>query len=387
MSKDIVGATAPARGTTRMRRRNKRRRIINAAPGTLQIDPDSQAPVLSAIGFDTENLYEAAIAAPLQLQALRQQWNCLWVNVHGLGDAKVLESIGQTFGLHPLCLEDIVNVRQRAKVEEYPGYRFVVLRVVAQQGHGLQYSQVSLIAGSNFVLTFFERSEDPFNAVRERLRKKNVRIRNGGANYLAYSLIDCLIDQYFPILEGLGERVEELQDEALMRPTHETVGRINEMKRDLLDLRRAIWPLRDELSALMRADAFVGTETATYLRDAHDHAIVLIDLLESLREISGSLMDLYLSSMSNRMNEVMKLLTIISTIFIPLTFISGVYGMNFNTEASPYNMPELNAYWGYPMAVLSMVLTGSGFVWLIWRKGWFAPTVQPIESPKRSSNG
>lgn len=362
--------------SARSRRRNKRKRIIGAAPGTLTIDPDSPIPTLSAMGYDDKTLQEVPVATVAQLPALKQKWPCLWLNVHGLGDAKVLEEIGRIFGLHPLCLEDIVNVRQRAKVEEYEGYRFIVLRVVAL-GPPLQHAQVSLIAGAGFVLTFFERSEDAFHPVRERLRKNNVRIRHGDANYLAYSLIDCLIDQYFPILEGLGERVEELQDEALMRPTHETVGRINEMKRDLLDLRRAIWPLRDELSALMRADAFAGTETATYLRDAHDHAIVLIDLLESLREISGSLMDLYLSSMSNRMNEVMKLLTIISTIFIPLTFIAGIYGMNFNTESSPWNMPELNAYWGYPMAMLSMAITGCGFAWLIWRKGWFAPTVDP----------
>lgn len=361
---------------TRLRRRNKRRRIIGSAPGTLTIDPESPKPILSAIGFDATQLEEMASVNVGDLPALRRKWSCLWVNVHGLGDAKTLESIGQTFGLHPLCLEDIVNVRQRAKVEEYPGYRFIVLRTVSL-GPPLQHAQVSLIAGDKFVLTFFEKAEDGFSPVRDRLRKKNVRIRNGGANYLAYSLIDCLIDQYFPILEGLGERVEELQDEALMNPSHETVGRINEMKRDLLDLRRAIWPLRDELSALMRADAFAGTETATYLRDAHDHAIVLIDLLESLREIAGSLMDLYLSSMSNRMNEVMKLLTIISTIFIPLTFIAGIYGMNFNTESSPWNMPELNAYWGYPMAMLSMFITGAGLAWVIWRKGWFSPAVKP----------
>jgi magnesium transporter len=370
-----------ARGT-RLRRRNKKRRAIGVAPGTLTIDPESPAPILSAMGYTQEALQEVPVTAPSQLPALKREWPCLWLNVHGLGDAKVLEEIGRIFGLHPLCLEDIVNVRQRAKVEEYEGYRFIVLRVVAL-GPPLQHSQVSLIAGQGFVLTFFERNEDPFHPLRERLRKNSVRIRQGGANYLAYSLIDCLIDQYFPILEGLGERVEELQDEALMRPTHETVGRINEMKRDLLDLRRAIWPLRDELSALMRADAFAGTETATYLRDAHDHAIVLIDLLESLREISGSLMDLYLSSMSNRMNEVMKLLTIISTIFIPMTFIAGVYGMNFNTSASPWNMPELDAYWGYPLAMLTMVLTGLGFAWLVWRKGWFAPTVNPKAPPPR----
>ena len=366
----------------RLRRRNKKRRVIGVAPGTLTIDPESPVPVLSAMGYTNTELQEVPSATVGHLAALKKEWPCLWVNVHGLGDAKILEEIGRVFGLHPLCLEDIVNVRQRAKVEEYEGYRFVVLRVVAL-GPPLQHSQVSLIAGQGFVLTFFERNEDPFHPVRDRLRKNHVRIRQGGANYLAYSLIDCLIDQYFPILEGLGERVEELQDEALMRPTHETVAHINEMKRDLLDLRRAIWPLRDELSALMRADAFVGTETATYLRDAHDHAIVLIDLLESLREISGSLMDLYLSSMSNRMNEVMKLLTIISTIFIPLTFIAGVYGMNFNTDASPWNMPELNAYWGYPFAMLSMLLTGLGFAWLIWRKGWFAPTVDPKTPPVR----
>lgn len=346
---------------------------VGAAPGTLQLDPSAPKPVITLLAYGDNGVFEQKLDNLSGLPALREAWPKLWLNVDGLGDLQTLESLGQMFEIHPLTLEDIVNVRQRPKVEEFERYQFVVMRVISAD-RPLSTVQMSLLVGDNFVLTFCEREDNYFGAVRERLRKKGPRIGNNGADYLAYCLIDALVDCYFPILEDCGEQADALQEEVLLHPTVQTAGRINDLKRDFIELRRAVWPLRDELNGLMRSKRFQQGETATYLRDTHDHALMLIDILESGREINNGLMDLYLSSVSNRMNEVMKVLTIISTVFIPLTFITGLYGMNFNTASSPYNMPELNWYWGYPLALASLLLTGTGISVFMWRLGWFRST-------------
>lgn len=355
--------------------------MVGAPPGTLQLDPEAPKPKLFGVALVQDELVERELAGPSDLAVLRSQATWLWLSVEGLGDLRVLEGIGSCFNLHPLTLEDLVNVRQRPKVEEFDAYQFIVLRSFGLE-ESLHSRQVSLVVGDNFVVTVKEQVDPLFAPVRERLRKRGGKMQQGGAPYLAYSLLDSAIDTYFPLMEALGERVEELQEEALLRPAPSTAAAINQLRRDLLELRRAVWPLRDELAKLLRSKRFEDNETATYLRDVHDHTIVLIDLLESLREVSSGLMDLYLSSVSNRMNEVMKLLTVISTIFIPLTFIAGLYGMNFNTDRSPYNMPELNAYWGYPMALGSMAVTGLALSWLMWRKGWFTQVLPQEPTPK-----
>lgn len=354
-----------------MKRRRRRSPLVGAPPGTLQVDPEAPKPKLYVQALVQDELVEREVQSMAEVVALRRQARWVWLSVDGLGDVRVLEELGAAFGLHPLTLEDIVNVRQRPKVEEFETYQFIVLRT-PYLGESLYSRQISILVGDEFVVTIKEQADAIFVPVRERLRKRGGRMQQGGAVYLAYSLLDSAIDAYFPLMEALGERTEALQEEALLTPDSQTAAKINQLRRDLLELRRAVWPLRDELSSLLRSQRFVGGETATYLRDVHDHTIVLIDLLESLREVSSGLMDLYLSSVSNRMNEVMKVLTIISTIFIPLTFITGLYGMNFNYERSPYNMPELNAYFGYPMALLTMALTSLGFATFIWRKGWFS---------------
>lgn len=365
-----------------MKRRRRRSPLVGAPPGTLQLDPEAPKPKLFGVALVGGELVERELADPAEVATLRAQASWLWLNVEGLGDLRVLEALGSCFGMHPLTLEDMVNVRQRPKVEEFDAYQFIVLRCFGLEA-SLRSRQVSLVVGDNFVVTVNEQVDTLFAPVRERLRKRGGRMQQGGAPYLAYSLLDSAIDTYFPLMEALGERVEELQEEALLRPAPSTAAAINQLRRDLLELRRAVWPLRDELAKLLRSKRFEDNETATYLRDVHDHTIVLIDLLESLREVSSGLMDLYLSSVSNRMNEVMKLLTVISTIFIPLTFIAGLYGMNFNTDRSPYNMPELNAYWGYPMALGSMAVTGLALSWLMWRKGWFTQVLpQETAHPK-----
>jgi magnesium transporter len=356
-----------------MRRRRRKTTRVGAPPGTLQVDPQAPRPVITVLAYGNDQVLEQKVEDLGTLPALRQVWPKIWLNIDGLGDQRVIENLGSMFNIHPLTLEDIVNVRQRPKVEEFEHYQFVVMRVIAAD-RPLSTVQMSLLVGDNFVLTFCEREDNYFGAVRERLTKKGPRIGQAGAEYLAYCLIDALVDCYFPILEDCGEQADSLQEEVLLRPTVDTAWRINDLKRDFIELRRAVWPLRDELNGLMRSKRFQQGDTATYLRDTHDHAIMLIDILESGREINNGLMDLYLSSVSNRMNEVMKVLTIISTVFIPLTFITGLYGMNFNPEASPYNMPELNWYWGYPSALLSLLLTGIGISVFMWRLGWFRPT-------------
>ena len=357
------------------RRRRKRPSItVGAPPGTLNIDVNAPKPVITAYAYDGETLQEHKDAAPESLAALRKAWPLVWVNVDGLGDAKTLETVGSVFGLHPLSLEDIVNVVQRPKVETYDTYQFVVLRMISLRSDPPS-DQMSLVLGKDFVLTFQERAGDCFDPVRLRLRKNTPRLRACHADYLAYALIDALIDSYFPLLEQTNERLDDLQDEVLMNPSPQTVHAINRFKRDLITVRRAIWPLRDELSVLGREGSMMRPETRIYVRDCYDHTIVLMDMLETQREIAGGLMDVYLSSVSARMNEVMKVLTIIATIFIPLTFIAGVYGMNFNPAVSPWNMPELNAYWGYPLCWATMIGTAAVFIGFIWRLGWFKSAV------------
>ena len=351
-----------------MKKRKKRGITVGVAPGTLQVDRDALPSVLTALAYDTTRFVEIQLKNAAEIPQLRRDWPNVWVNVDGLGNAATLQAVGDIFGLHPLALEDVVNVQQRPKVENYEHCVFVVLRMVIL---GEQSDQMSLFFGKDFVLTFQERPGDCFNNVRSWLRKADTPVRKRKVDFLAYSLIDALIDHYFPLLETLGEQVEDLQTDVIMRPDSSMVVSITRIKRDLLRMRRAIWPLRDELSVMTRNGAFLNGDTSTYLRDCYDHTLLLIDTVETLRDITNSLMDAYLSAVNNRMNEIMKTLTIIATIFIPLTFVAGVYGMNFNAAVSPYNMPELNWYWGYPAAWALMGFVGLASTGFMWHKGWF----------------
>jgi magnesium transporter len=244
-------------------------------------------------------------------------------------------------------------------------------------GH-LESEQVSLFLGPDFVVTFQERPGDCLEPVRERIRKKVARIRDAGPGYLTYSILDAVIDHFFPLLEAYGERLETLEDRIILRPDRSVVAEIHDMKRELLYVRRAIWPQREALNTLVRDDIpHISAETRLYLRDCYDHCVRLIDLVETYREVCSDLMDLYLSSISNRMNEIMKVLTIISTLFIPLTFVVGVYGMNFDT-ASPWNMPELKWYFGYPLCLALMAAITVGQIFFFRRKGWIGqPRLPP----------
>jgi magnesium transporter len=359
---------ARARSAPGPRRRGRRARkpAPGSAPGTLHIDPHAPATRISLLAYD--NGTEVTEANGLTVEDLRAavaRWPLVWVNVTGLGDEAVLRGTGELFGLHLLALEDVVNVVQRPKFEEYETSLFIIVRIPTF-GKRLESEQLSLFVGQRHVLTFQEREGDCFDPVRERLRKGRRRIRNSGPDYLAYALIDAVIDSYFPVAEQVGERLDDLQEKVIAGDAgEETLGEIHLIRNDLLTLRKLVWRHRDTLNQLIRDDSeLIQTETKVYLRDCYDHAHQLVDLVENYRETAASLTELYVSAVSNRLNEVMKVLTVIATIFIPLTFISGVYGMNFE------HMPELGWEWSYPACLFLMSAVAVGLLLFFRRRGW-----------------
>jgi len=345
-------------------------------PGTLNIEADAQPPVIVLIDYNETRATHQIVSAPEECIPYLDSESVSWVDVQGLGSEDILQRLGQVFNLHPLVLEDIVNVPQRPKVEDdYENYLVIISRmVIPKQGGGFYSEQVSFILGKHYLLTVQEEPEhDCFEQVRLRIRYNKGSIRKLGADYLAYTLLDSIIDGFFPVLEAYGEQIEDLEDEVISKPTRQTLSKIYRVRRELLNLRRAIWPQRDAIAMLIRDDndSLISDRVQVYLRDCYDHAVQILDMVETYRELTSGLMDVYLSAVSNKMNEIMKLLTVVSSIFIPLTFIAGVYGMNFNTEKSPWNMPELNWYWGYPLCLAAMALTAAGLIYFFWRRGWF----------------
>jgi magnesium transporter len=354
----------------------RRRMPPGTPPGTLIVDPEALHPVIRVMAYGPEGFVEQEVPDPRRVRDFLGKWPVIWVNVEGLGSVETIQTLGEIFDLHSLALEDVLDVHQRPKVEEYDQYLFVVARM-PMSGERLDTEQFSLFLGPHFVLTFDERPGDCLEPVRERLRHKRGRLRDANADYLAYALLDAIVDSYFPLLEDYGERLETLEDEVITRPTHDIVSRVHKVKRDLLTLRRAIWPQREAINSLFRdVTPLVTDETRVYLRDCYDHTVQVLDLVETYRELGADLMDVYLSNVSNRINEVMRVLTVIAVIFIPLTFIAGVYGMNFNPDRSPWNMPELNWYWGYPFSLTLMAVVAVGQLVFFWRRGWLgAPKV------------
>ncbi len=359
------------------RRRRKprfsRRSKPGDLPGLLQPDPESPPPVVHVIAYGPDQLLEKRVTDCQQVRDLVGKAPVTWINVEGLGDANTIRSIGELFHLHPLALEDVVNTHQRPKAEPYQGSLFIVARM-AELNDRLETEQISLFLGQNFVVTFLEDPGDAFDTVRQHLRHSQGRIRSSNAGYLAYALLDAVVDGYFPVVEEYGERLDEIEDEVVSRPSRATIAWAHQVKRDLRGLRRAVWPLREAINALSRDQSeFIDAETRVYLRDCYDHTVQIIDIVETYRELDADLTDLYLSSLSNRLNEVMKVLTIIATIFMPLSFIASIYGMNFNPQASPYNMPELNWRYGYPFALGLMLVTAVGMYWFFRYKRWVGP--------------
>lgn len=354
---------------SRARKKNRHRHPPGTPPGTIAIDPQSPRPQLRVMAYGPSGFVERDITDLAELANLRAASAVLWLDVQGLGDAAIVEALGSVFGLHRLALEDVVNVHQRSKVEVYEGNVFVVVRQPEAE-RPLVTEQVSLFLGSDFVLSFQDRPGDCFDPVRARLRREGP-IRSRGADYLLYALVDATVDSWFPVLERYGEALETAEDTILGSPRQRVIGEVHELRRDFLALRRAVWPLRDALGVLYRdSTPLISADTRVYLRDCYDHSVQIIDLLENSRELSAELTDLYLSMVSYRMNAVMKVLTIISTIFLPLSFIAGVYGMNFDTSISRWNMPELGWPFGYPLVLGLMAGIAVGFLLYFRRKGW-----------------
>ncbi len=292
-----------------------------------------------------------------------------WVNIDGIHDMDIIEKIGKHFGIHPLVMEDIVNTGQRPKVEDFESYLFFVVKMLTcdanEKERSINSEQVSILVGPHFVISFQERLGDVFETIRDRIRNDKGRIRKEGSDYLAYALMDALVDGYFIVLENLGDRIEELEDTVIENPSSEALQEINGMKREMITLRRSVWPLREVIGALERGGStLIKPTTMTYLRDLYDHTLQVADTIETYRDMVAGTRDTYLSSLSNRMNEVMKVLTIIATIFIPMTFIAGIYGMNFKF------MPELGWRWSYFVVWGVMIGVAGVMIAYFKRKDW-----------------
>jgi magnesium transporter len=352
------------------RRRGEHRPSAGEPPGVLSPTPHARPTKLHLITYDANAWVEHHSEEVAEIEQRTRGAGHAWIDVEGLRDIEKIRAIGQCYSLHPLTLEDIVQVVQRPKVEIYDGYLFIVLRLPRLE-RGLATEQLAIVLGDTFVITFAERPSDGFDAVRRRLTHEHSRMRSRGADYLAYALIDALIDAYFPILERYGERIDQLEEEVVERSTAGLVTQVHGVRRAVMELRRAIWPLREVLNTLTREGTpYVEADTRVFLRDCSDHVSQLLDMIEIDREVTSTLLDLHLSSLSTRMNEIMKVLTIIATIFIPLGFVAGLYGMNFDPSVSPYNMPELHWRYGYPYALLVMASIAFGMLGYFWAKGW-----------------
>lgn len=353
------------------RSKRKRRHALGTAPGSVCAAPDALPSRMHVIAYDEQGLVERGVESIAELPALLSRWRVCWINVDGLADSGLINGLGELFGIHRLALEDVVHTHQRPKMEIYEHQVFVTAHLIDP---GMEVDQFSMFLGKGYVLTFQERPGDCLDGLRRRIREARGRVRETGADFLAYCILDAIIDGYFPYLDEISDRMELVEEEVLGNPGRAVVGTIHGLKHDLFTLRRAIAPLRDAVNAMIRDTGPEITDaTRVFLRDCYDHTYQILDLVETQREIAGGLLDVYLSSVSNRMNEVMKVLTIMSTVFIPLTFVVGVYGMNFDYGISRWNMPELHWAWGYPAVMLGMLLIALAEFGLFWKMGWIHP--------------
>lgn len=335
------------------------------APGTLMYtgDKKEEAVEITVLDFDSDNYEEKKVARVEDCAACKESETMTWINFSGIHHVNVVEKAGAIFDLHPLILEDILNLAQRPKVEDFDNYTFTVLKMLRIDEDGdISAEQVSILTGKNLVITFQEESGDVFEPVRKRIREAPRRVRMIHPDYLTYAIIDAVVDNYFFVLEHLGEWIEELEEVLLDKPTRATLKEVHNLKQSLIFIRKSVWPMREIIGGLIRGDSPVfREETSMYLRDVYDHTVQVIETLDNFRDMIAGMIDIYMSNASNRMNEVMKVLTIIATIFIPLTFIAGIYGMNF------VNMPELGWRYGY-FAVLGLMLAIFVLMLIYFRK-------------------
>jgi len=347
----------------------KRGKKIGIPPGTpVYVGERKDEKVkISMIDYDETQYQEKEIEKIEECFPSKDTPIVTWINIDGIHQVDIIEKIGKYFELHPLIMEDICNTDQRPKMEDFGHYIFVVLKMLYydEEEHEIKGEQVSLILGENFVISFQEREGDIFNPIRERIKNAKGRIRKMGADYLAYALLDAIVDNYFTILEKLGERIEEMEERLVSDPKPETLQEIHRLKREMIFLRKSVWPLREVINSLERGESSLIHKTSRiYLRDVYDHTIQVIDTVETFRDMLSGMHDTYLSSISNRMNEIMKVLTIIATIFIPLTFIAGVYGMNFKF------MPELEWRWAYFLVWVVIAVVAISMIVFFKRRKW-----------------
>ena len=359
----------PERARIRAARRLSQATKIGLAPGALIHlgERKTERLAISLIEYGESEITERQFQSLSDSQAYEPHLPVLWLNVHGLHEPEVMAEIGRRFKLHPLVLEDILNTNQRPKIDDYGDYLFLVARFfeIDSETRQIGSDQVSLILGPNFVLTFQERPSGRFDPIRERLRQNRGQIRRLGADYLAYSLLDAVVDRYFTILEDIGERTEELENVMLEQPRPGALHEVHQLKRETLMMRRSIWPLREVINSLTRADdRFFRPETRPYLRDVYDHTVHAIESLEGNRDMIAGMLDIYLSSVSNRVNQEVRALTVVAIIFMPATLISGVFGMNFK------NMPILDWPLGFPIAIGLMAAVAATLSVIFWRRRW-----------------
>jgi magnesium transporter len=343
---------------------SKRHPRPGAAPGSLVVPETALSPRITVIDYDQERHEAVEIGDPEELSSYRDSKTVSWVDVQGVGDAKALETIARIFSIHPLALEDVVNSPVRPKSELYEHNHLVITRMVRLQEGELVKEQVTIFIGPTWVITFQDLYGDVFEPVRMRTHS-GTRMRKMGPDYLGYALMDTVIDSFFPVLESFGDRLEILEDVILDRPTHQTISEVFTLRRELLSLRRSMWPQRDAVNSILRDESpFIGEDIQPYLRDCYDHAFQITDILQSYLDLATQLTELYMSIVSNKMNEVMKVLTVMASIFIPLSFVAGVYGMNFD------RMPELHWPWAY-FAVLGIMLAAAlGLLAYFRHRGW-----------------
>ena len=353
----------------------KRYHPPGTSPGTLQRSGDAELVPLKLYltDYTVTEFTEHDLATPEECHGYLDSESITWIHVQGDAEPSTLRQLGALFGLHQLALEDVINSGQRPKVDDYKDQLFVVMAhpILNTDPPAVTIAQISLFAGKNFLVSFHPGSGDPFEPVRRRLREGSGRIRERGVDYLLYALIDLIVDEGFPVLEMLGEEIEDLEDELLDHPTRDTLHQLHRLRRTMLVVRRMLWPQREVLNGLMRDQSgIILDQSQVYYRDCYDHTIQIMDLVETYRDMITSLLDVYLSSISYRLNEIMRILTIIATIFIPLTFIVGVYGMNFANPASPWAMPELRWYFGYPLVWVLIIAVFGGMMIYFRRKRW-----------------
>ena len=354
-----------------VRRLKKRSGKAGLPPGSLIHIGDrlTEKTKITVFDYDEAHLQEKEIKTVGECRQFKDSPTVAWIHIEGIHDTQILEELGAVFGLHPLTLEDILNTDQRPKMEDFCEYIYIVLKTFynpSDENNETTSEQISIILGSTFVISFQEKETDIFKPIRERIRAGKGRLRKSGADYLAYSLIDTIVDNYFTILEHLGEKIEIIEESLVKNPSTQTLQAIQHLKREMIFLRKSVWPLRETISSLERTECqLIKEATGLFLKDIYDHTIQVIDTIETFRDMLSGILDIYLSSISNRMNEIMKVLTIIATIFMPLTFLAGVYGMNFKY------MPELEWHWGYFFILGIMITIAVSMLVYFRKKRWF----------------